>query len=170
MFFGLTALVAAWLTLAVSKFQEGRALDTNTRRVMMLMTGAVIGAAAFWLDETLMIDMGAVSTNQAWFDNIGKHQLMSGYQPTLAGYMTFFACLFGFRRWWWHADSFRSSRFRVSRALVTMGLAFLLTTVVAFPSNWALLWSVTISSVVQLSAVWTPFADRPQVMEASPNV
>ena len=56
----------------------------------------------------------------------------------------------------------------MASALLTLLLGYLLTLIFTFPHDWGMLWAVAISSVVQLSAVWVPPDQRPQLMEA-PN-
>jgi hypothetical protein len=91
--------------------------------------------------------------------------LTEGWQPSWLGYALFFGALFGLRRWWWHADTFRPKAFRVSSLLLTIALGFLLPMVCAFPQTWAVSWAAAISCVVQLSAVWIPQRLRPAIME-----
>jgi hypothetical protein len=76
------------------------------------------------------------------------------------GYMLFFGLLFGLRRWWWQADSYRPKRFRLMAVLLTMALAWALSAVFEFPHGWGIVWAGVLSSVVQLSSAWTPPAAR----------
>ena len=71
-----------------------------------------------------------------------------------------FGLLFGLRRWWWQADSYRPKRFRLMAVLLTMGLAWGLSAVFEFPHGWGIVWAGVLSSVVQLSSAWTPPASR----------
>ena len=161
--FGFTTLAASWVILSVSKLQEGAALDRNSRRIVMLLAGLSVGAAAFAIDQFLLIDYPASVGSSGWIQSVGRHDLTEAGQPTLAGYMVFFGGLVGLRRWWWHADSYRTSRFKVSTTLVTLILAFILSCIFEFPQSWGILWAVSISCVVQLSAMWTP--PRSRVLE-----
>jgi len=74
--------------------------------------------------------------------------------------MMFFGLLFLVRRWWWQADSFRKSRFRISSSLVTLFLGVVLSAVMPFPEQLGAIWALAISAVVQLSSGWTPQEDR----------
>jgi len=88
-------------------------------------------------------------------------------QPTLAGFVAFFAGLFGLRRWAWHADAFRDRRFRLRSVLLTAAIGWGWAIVVGFPLLWGVTWAAARSSVVQLSACWISPEDRHQiVMEA----
>lgn len=157
--FGFVTLIASWMILTISKLQEGSVLDPNTRRLALALTGLAIGAAGYYVDEYLLLDYSRTTAeNYGMFQSVGQQDLIEHgtNQPTLAGYMVFFASLLGLRRWWWHADTFRSGRFRISSTVLTLGLAYVLTCIIAFPQGWGLLWAVAISCVVQLSAGWVP--------------
>jgi len=166
--FGLTTLLAAWALLAISKFWEGTPIDATLRRLTLLLVGAAVGAGAFWLDHALMVDLSKSGSGQPYglIASVGSRQLIENLEPTMFGYMVFFAGLFALRRWWWHADSFRPRQYRVTSALWTAMLGYFLTALFTFPHSWGILWAVAISSVVQLSAVWVPPERRAQLMEA----
>jgi hypothetical protein len=171
--FGGTTLLASWAILALSKLCEGRQTDTGLRRVTMLVFGGLVGAAAFWLQGTLLAEMPNNDFNRLYglFDHVGPHALLAGAsQPALAGYVVFFAGLFALRRWWWHADSFRKKRFRSSSLLLTATVGFLMTSVWSFPLVWGVTWAAAISSVVQVSAVWVPPEQRRQIVEGESHV
>ena len=72
----------------------------------------------------------------------------------------FFGLLFGLRRWWWQTDSYRPKRFRIMSVALTMLVAAGLMFVFEFAFGWGVVWAAVISSVVQLSASWTPPAQR----------
>lgn len=179
--FGLTTVAASWLVLLPSKIWEGSATDPTIRRMVLLSAGIVAGVLAFGLDHTLMTDVPRIMQEidpqkGAIFQTVGDQPLFEKspanahnravkFQPTLAAYVVFFALLFGLRRWWWHADSFRPKRFRVGSVVLTGILAFAITCLCAFPHGWAVLWAVAISSVVQLSAMWAPPHSRAGLME-----
>ncbi len=100
------------------------------------------------------------------YSRVGTHWLHdASQQPTLAGYMVFFGALFGLRQWWQHVDSWRKKRFRVSSVLLTMLLAWVIGAIWSFPQDWGVLWAGVVSSVVQISAVWTPREERAPFVE-----
>ena len=95
--------------------------------------------------------------------------------PTTAGFMIFFGLMFLVRRWWWQADSFRKSRFRISTAIVTLVLGMILSQMLPFPEILGATWALAISSVIQLSSGWTPPGDRllspaPELSQVAPMV
>ncbi len=187
--FGLTTVIASWLVLLPAKLWEGTATEPTIRRLVLLCAGIVVGILAYGLDQALMVDIPritqAIRPDEAMFSSIGNQTLDQQspnyelwikdtnqnvalwlkHQPTLAGFVVFFALLFGVRRWWWQADSFRPKRFRVGSLLLTGILGFAITCLCLFPHGWAALWAVAISAVVQLSATWAPPHLRAGMME-----
>jgi hypothetical protein len=175
--FGLTTLLGSWALIALAKLFEGRKLDTGAMRLMQLAAGVAVGMSAFWIDSALLTELPTDhSMVEAIFSDVGPYHLVSTrhtlyepasapYQPSLAGYMVFFGALFGVRRWWWMSDSFRKRRFRVMSVVWTAGLALALTFIWAFPKEWAMMWAVAISCVVQLASGWTRPEDRLPLVE-----
>ena len=90
--------------------------------------------------------------SRAIFNSLGEQPLVFEYQPTLLGYVAFFASLFAFRNWQDMVSPVRKHRFSVTAVLVTVFVAWLATTVFAFPAQIAIAWAVMISCVAQLAA------------------
>ncbi|MCA9014320.1 MAG: protein kinase [Planctomycetaceae bacterium] len=159
-------LVATWCVLLVAKLTEGKTFDNSTRRIIWLATGVVAGALIYLIQaDVLMASMPASREMhlglRPLFNVIGPYSLILGDgQPSLIGYVVFFGMLFCFRRWWWHADSFRPRKFKVTSVLTTVFVAYVITAIWAFPVVAALSWAAIISSVVQLSAAWIPEEQR----------
>jgi len=171
--FATVTLLGSWAVLIMSKLNEGRGMDSNTMRLMMLACGAAVGAAAFGISDQLMINLtpddGFIDSV---FETVGPYALIVDRpetHTTAAGFVVFFAGLFGLRRWWWHADCFRKRRFRVMSVVMTVGLGLLLTMIWSFPQVWGLTWAAAISSVVQLSSTWVPPDERSQLLEGPGN-
>jgi eukaryotic-like serine/threonine-protein kinase len=168
--FAGTLLAASWLLLAQAKLWEGRTLDVGMRRVSLVLTGAAIGALSFWLNRVLVSDIPTAESIRAAVQKIGTHSLIepgTKGQPSLAGYVVFFACLMGLRRWWRQADSFRSGRLAIWSIVPTAVVALALTAIFAFPTVWGTVWAAAISATVQLSASWVPPRDRAALMEVA---
>ncbi|MGE3313590.1 MAG: serine/threonine protein kinase [Planctomycetaceae bacterium] len=179
-FFGATTLIASWGILTLSKVTEGRKIDGFIRRLLFLLLGLAIGAAAFGLDQALFIEeysrgdfnaYGPARITDYMFKSFGPVPLTSpttngnGNQPTYAAYLVFFGALFALRHWWWHADSFRKRRFRPMSVLLTTLCALAVVTVWMFPQVWGVTLAAAISSIVQISAAWVPQSDRNALME-----
>jgi serine/threonine protein kinase len=167
--FGMATILGSWAILASSKFWEGSAADARQRRFIQTALGAAVGACAYWLQQTLLIDLGYHNEFPGLIKHISSVSLLTEApeQPSLAGYVLFFAALFGIRRWWWQADAFRSKRFRVGAVIFSGLVAFLVPAAFAFHQEWGALWGVAISSVVQLSSPWIAPKERPALFEAN---
>lgn len=176
--FVLTAISATWTLLALGKATEGRSMQTGSRRLSQLAGGLIVGVIAGWAADLLMVSHSAVVSGAgeyfrlepdqtaAVFVSIGEQPLLnSSGVPSLAGYLIFFGALFALRRWWWHSDSYRSKRFRISSVLLTVAAAWLISSLWAFPQLWAVTWAAVISSSVQLAAAWTPPHQRHMAKE-----
>lgn len=163
-FFGIVTLIAAWALIVPAKMWEGRTGDTFVRRLVQGSLGLGVGAIAAVLQRFLMLDETPLlhAEGDGVFDggSIGRIQMLESGLPTMAGFMIFFGLLFLVRRWWWQADSFRKSRFRISSSLVTLLLGVVLSAVMPFPEQLGAIWALAISAVVQLSSGWTPQEDR----------
>jgi len=167
------SLIAAWSVLVVAKLTEGKTFDNSTRRIIWMATGVIVGALIYLIQvDVLMASVPASQDMQLGlkplFNVIGPYSLiLHDRQPSLIGYAIFFGMLFCFRRWWWHADSFRPRKFKITSVLFTVFIAYVVTAVWAFPVVVALSWAAIISSVVQLSATWIPEEQR--VVEVKGN-
>ena len=170
--FGLTALVASWGVLLLAKLTEGRRIDSGYRRLMFLALGALVGTAAYGLDQTLFVELNTGGRPHSLFTHVGSVSLTDwDWQPTALGYIVFFAGLFGLRRWWWHADTFRARRFGIGTLLLTVLLALTLPALWAFPQEgWGVTWAAAISCIVQLSAPWMAPAERARLFEVQSHV
>jgi len=165
LYFGVITMLASWAILVPSKLWEGRTGDMLFRRLTLASLGAGIGYIAWLLPHYMMI------AEDTLFQGHNSHNVMMGRIQiadgsnfaTPACFMIYFAALFALRRWWWQADSFRRSRFRVSSSLLTLLLGVVITGVLidfALPESLGAVWALAISSVVQLSAGWTPPEER----------
>jgi len=167
--FGGTILVASWLLLAQSKLWEGSPVDGGMRGVSLIASGAAVGLVSWWLNHLLVVDIPTADSFSPLFERIGPHDLVvSGTkgQPALAGYITFFVCLFVLRKWWRQADSFRTKRLAIWSIVPTAAVGMALTALFAFPTVWGTVWAAATSATVQLAAAWVPQRDRAALMEA----
>ncbi|MGH7129154.1 MAG: hypothetical protein ACREIV_11350, partial [Planctomycetaceae bacterium] len=167
--FAGTTLLGSWLVLSVAKLFEGTKTGGAGRRIALLLGGGAVGLAAWFTHDTLLVSFDGPDYNYfkaGLLTSIGSVSLVENGQPTLFGYVLYFAGLFALRRWWWHADTFRKRRFRVSSLLLTALLGCVWSMIVGFPMLWGITWAAAMNVVVQLSAAWVPPQDRPRLMEA----
>ncbi|MFK7819662.1 MAG: serine/threonine protein kinase [Planctomycetaceae bacterium] len=155
--FGLVTLVASWAIMSISKLTEGTGLFSLARRTLTGVTGVGVGLFAYTLNEVLLSDLPIGEQGSPLFD---RHEMVDYGQPTAVLFVAFFGALMFARRWWWHTDSFRSGRFRISTALVTVMVSLLVCGITGFHLFWGLTWALAISAIVQLSSVWTPTEKR----------
>ena len=162
--FAGTSIVGSWGVLSASKLIEGTSMDKSIRRLLQGAIGVPVGAAAYGLDQFLLVDYTHEDMGGRYYGlvtDIGDLRFAtSSGEPTLAAYLAFFGLLFLFRKWWWQSDAYRSKRLKISSALFTALIGYVLTTIVYFPHAWGIVWAVVISCVVQLAAAWTPPEDR----------
>jgi hypothetical protein len=170
--FGLTTVLGSWAILAASKFWEGSGIDVRQRRLVQTALGAAVGACAFWLHQTLLLDLGYQNAFSGIIQHVGSLDLLThspSIEPALPAYVLYFAALFGIRRWWWLADAFRPKRFRIGSVVLTGLVAFLIPAAFVFHQDWGILWGTAIAVVVQLSAPWVPMKERAALVQAPAN-
>ena len=161
--FSLTTLTAGWLLQLVGKVFEPRHWEDTIRRFALIAVGCLTGVVAWGVGDFLQIDLQTLFAAQevdAAFDSLGERRLVEGRAPTLLGYITFFAGLFGLRAWWRQTALGRSARFSIGSVLMTVIVAWIWSAVMAFPQTWALVWAAAISAVVQLSSPWSQILGR----------
>ena len=157
--FAIVTALGAWAAILPAKMWEGRGGDGFVRRMVTGLLGAAVGVAAFGVDESLMVDlpvrsiMDPVATQLA-NPNFLPVSLSYGDASRLIGYVVFFAVLMMVRRWWFHVDSYRPHRIRVTSVFWTAAAAWLLSLTTHFPAEWAVLWAIATSTTAQLAAVW----------------
>ena len=157
--FAIVTALGAWAAILPAKIWEGRGGDGFVRRVVTGLLGAVVGVAAFGVDDSLMVDlpvrgvMDPVATQLA-SQTVVPISLSYGDASRLIGYVVFFAVLMMVRRWWFHVDSYRPHRIRVTSVFWTAAAAWLLSMTTHFPAEWAVLWAIAMSTTAQLAAVW----------------
>lgn len=157
--FGIVTTLGAWAAILPAKIWEGRGGDGFVRRMMTGLLGAAVGVAAFGVDDALMVDLPVESTldpvaTQLANQNFVPISLSFGDASQLIGYVIFFAVLMVVRRWWFHVDSYRPHRIRVTSVFWTAAAAWLLSLSTQFPQDWAVLWAIAMSTTAQLAAVW----------------
>jgi eukaryotic-like serine/threonine-protein kinase len=168
--FAAGTLIASWAVLITAKVYEGTRVRSGHRRFMQALAGCVVGAAAFAVHQFLLVQFQPSDFNVhpigGAVHKIGAMPLSESLQPTLAGYVVFFAGLFVLRRWWRNADSLRYRRVGIGSVLLTTLVGLLLSLLIGFPMMWGVVWAAAIACVVQLSAAWFSPEERRQLTEA----
>ncbi len=160
--FAAGTLIGSWGLLIVGKLREGLPRERYIDRLLLAGVGVLVGVALFELDGWLLIDLptDGWSQKQSLLAMTGA-SLSENPQHVLGeSYVAFFATLFFFRRWWWHTDTLRPQRFRILSVCLTAIVGALAARAWGFPVLWGTVWAASLSSVVQLAAVWTPREQR----------
>jgi len=158
-FFGIVTALGAWAAILPAKMWEGRGGDGFARRMMTGLLGAAVGAAAFGVDDALMVELPVQSVLTPVATQISSHDFLPvslsfGDASRLIGYVVFFGIIMSVRRWWFHVDAYRPRRIRVTSVFWTAAAAWLLSLTTDFPAEWAVLWGIAMSTTAQLAAVW----------------
>jgi len=156
--FAAGTLIGSWGLLIVSKLREGRPHERYIDRMLLAGVGVLVGVAMFELDGWLLIDLPLDGWSQKQSLLAMTSTSLTDHPPHVLAesYVAFFATLFFFRRWWWHTDSLRPHRFRILSVCLTAIVGALAARAWGFPVLWGTVWAASLSSVVQLAAVWTP--------------
>lgn len=160
--FAAGTLLGSWGLLILGKFREGMPRERYVDRLLLGGVGLLVGAALFQLDTWLLVELplDAASQKQSLLSMTSVSLSENPQHVLMESYVTFFATLFGLRRWWWHTDSFRPHRFRVLSVVLTTFVGAIAARVWGFPMLWGTVWAASLSCVVQLAAVWTPQVER----------
>ena len=160
--FAIGSLIGSWGLLIVGKLREGQPRERYIDRLLLAGVGVLVGVSLFKLDGWLLIELPADgwSQEQSLLAMTSESVSANPRQFLAESYVAFFATLFFFRRWWWHTDSLRPHRFRVLSVCLTAIVGALAALAWGFPVLWGTVWAASLSSVVQLAAVWTPREQR----------
>jgi hypothetical protein len=154
----------SWVVLVPSKFWDGRAGDSASRRLVMMVLGVVVGLGALWLNglapHTAPTDYAAAETNAGMQVT---HVTVLGAGPrietnqlsTAASYLSYFALALCIVRWWRMADRHRATRFSCWPVLVTGFWALVLLPIwPAAEPYYGTIALVTASVIVQWVSPW----------------
>jgi len=152
----IASTFGAWAVLAVGKFCEGVESDAVRRRVVMLALGLAVGAAAFGLQQALLVDLQVARAT------IGSHTSLFSADgtPKLPLFLVFFGALFLVPGWWKQTDPLRKSRINLMTLAGCVLLGGAISFFWPFPQPWGLMLAATISLAAQLSSPWMTAKER----------
>ncbi len=159
-FFAIGTTLGSWAAIMPAKLWEGRGRDGVARRIATMTLGAIAGATLFAMSNVLKIDMHIECAEHVAASWAPTFQMSRVSAMALQGYSIFFAALLLARRWWYRVDAYRDKRLSFVSIIITTGAAFVLSLVTRFPTDWAVMWGLTMSAVSQLAAVWIPTPER----------
>ncbi|WP_197441276.1 serine/threonine protein kinase [Thalassoglobus neptunius] len=155
--FASMTILSSWALITIP-FSVLRAPEHRFRSISRYhygLAGLFVGVVAYLIEQYLMVsDLGTPS--RAIFSRLGDQSLFIDGVPSWIGFMAFFATLFSFANWQEMSSPRRKDRFSISSVVGVGFVAWLTTTVFAFPTQFGLALAVIIACVTQLSS---PFDD-----------
>jgi eukaryotic-like serine/threonine-protein kinase len=162
----MVGTLGSWAILVPAKFAEGKIEDQVPMRIVLLLLGAVVGVAAWFLgdvlllrvaswDEPVGLDVGLLSQEALHWS-----RLPNAVNPSLPHYVAYFAFLFLVLRWWRQAECTRSSRLSLWTVFVCVLWAWVLQLFWWFPQPTGMLAAGVIAFATQMSSPWLPPSGR----------
>lgn len=157
-----TSLAATWLVLLGSQLRQRVRWLEKKPRTLSLAVGALIGTVAYGLDQYLLAEFDGYAVRYSpAFRSLGVHPLSDvSLNPTMLGYVIFFAGLVYFQGWWFDTSRHRNRQLSLGQLFTAGIVGWLMTVVFAFPQWPAVLWAVSISAAVQLATPWSTVPRR----------
>ncbi|MCA9262110.1 MAG: hypothetical protein KDA61_22990, partial [Planctomycetales bacterium] len=176
----LVTTLASWaLTLPV-KFAEGRVEDHAPLRFTQLVTGAMVGCAAWGLSTLLMLevtylrDMVCQPRDALFSQMFGGHTVEATYinggwmtlhAMPLPMYAAWFAFLFVMLRWWKQAEYARRVRVSLWSVAWCAAISWVMSFFWWFPQPLGMCVAAVTALSIQLSSAWLPPSRRRRLAE-----
>jgi len=151
---GITT-AASWAILVASKCWESERGDSTQRRIIMLVTGVLLGALCWVAGSALLGDMASADIGNFW-----KTKLLANSLGSLALY---FGILFLLPKWWRQADPLRKTRLSLWDTGWYVLMAFVVSIFWPMTQPWSIFLIGAISLTVQLSAPWISKSKRDEL-------
>jgi len=131
----LLMIATSWAVLIATRLYQGQS-TSQSRRLLLACSGAVVGAIGFWLDgwatpELWLKDEPLPEGMVSWWGNTLRGE--PGSLEMLAGYMAFFAAALFIPRWWLSAEPRRKEHFTLFPLFAT-GICSLI--LIGIWKNW----------------------------------
>ncbi|MEM8666212.1 MAG: serine/threonine-protein kinase [Planctomycetota bacterium] len=149
----VVVLVASLGILALGKLWEREDGESLPRRFVLAGVGAGIGAAAYTLNEFLMLPMGEGLARDVDATKLPQALYQDGV-PVASGMMAHFALLFSMLRWWKPVDPLRRTRLSLWAVAVAVVAEWVVHQFIPIPQPAGMLIAGGTAIVVQLSAPW----------------
>jgi hypothetical protein len=167
----IVGTLGSWAVLVPAKLTEGKLEDQVPMRLTLLLLGAAVGFAAWYLGSALML------TTPTWGEPVDVHQGLLSNEllnwPKSADaniypiyYIAYFAFLFLVPRWWRQTEFTRTSRLSLWWVMTRVGWAWLLHVFWWFPQPAGMLVAAVIGVSTQLASPWMPPSQRRTLSEA----
>ena len=154
--FAATSIVGCWLFLIGHAITSGQAWTDRQRSLVRLGSGVLLGSFAYGIDKFLMLTIPPNAfTAKAAISQIAKYSLIEpDGAPSWLGFCCFFAAWMWMRRFRCEIDERRG--FRIWTLLASITTGYVVSMIFRFPQWYAILWSGTISTTIQLASSWNP--------------
>jgi hypothetical protein len=161
----LVSTLGSWAILVPSKLAEGKVEDQVPLRVTLLLLGGIVGLAAWYIGDELLVQLPASRAFQDGggiisHEMLGWSRSMDDPHPSLPIYATYFAFLFLFVRWWRQAEFTRESRLSLWRVTTSVFAAWLVHVFWWFPQPAGMLVAGVVAFTTQLASPWLPPSQR----------
>ncbi len=161
----IVGTLGSWAILVPTKFSEGRVEDQGPLRMLLLGLGGLVGAAAWFLAESLIVHVpsGREPIDANWGMISHEWLRMSTEQsgnPSLPMYVTYFAFLFVILRWWRQAEFTRDKRLSMWSVAVCVFWAWLMQFFWQFPQPAGMMVAGVTAFATQLASPWLPPSRR----------
>ncbi len=154
MLFAFTTTFGAWAAMLPAKLWEGRATDGAGRRITTAIAGMCAGAGAAFVDQSLRVHLSIQDFSGLVMARSVFHSPLTGPDSRIVSYAMFFGTLLLVRRWWFHVDAYREKRLRLTSIFWTTAASYVIAEMFDFPTDWAVMWGLSISATAQLASAW----------------
>lgn len=174
MWVGLTSTISAWGLLLLSQFRRASdAEPTWEERGLLATVGGLVGIFAAWMAGFLGLNSTLANTLASEPRAGGLLRRLESFLSQGLGqsewlvFIAFFALALALLHWPRQADPLRSSRFSLLSVGASMLTAWLVQLFLPFPGSLAILWALTTSIALQLSAPWLNTKQRESLHSVS---
>ncbi len=150
----LMSVAGTWAVLVPAKLWEGTEGEVTLRRFVLMVLGLGLGALAFGVASTLLVDLPYTKDFPAPTAYRLPASFYSNGRPMAMAYMACFGTLFLVLRWWRQADPLRTSRLSLWSMVVSVGMAGIVAGAWHFPQPWLPMVAGAVSVSVQLASPW----------------
>ncbi|HEX5471908.1 MAG TPA: serine/threonine-protein kinase [Lacipirellulaceae bacterium] len=158
--------LGCWVILVPSKFVEGKIEDHTPMRITLMLSGAVIGLAAWAIAAALFIKMPLGHEPVNVDSGLLSQQMLGWAKPTgdtnphIAVYVSYFAFLFLLPRWWRQTEYTRSTRMSLWFVVSCAFVAWLVHIFWWFPQPQGMIVAAIIALSTQLTSPWMTPSQR----------
>ncbi len=169
----IVGTLGSWAILVPSKFVEGKLEDHVPLRITLMLLGALLGLAAWFVADSFMLHFPGWREPIDVGSGLVSHQMLgwpknsSGPNPALPIYVAYFAFLLLLPRWWRQTEYTRGTRMSLWCTLTCVFTAWLLHIFWWFPQPTGMIVAGVIALTTQLASPWMPPSQRRAISESA---